>query len=224
MREQIIEDIKRELAGIVEEGTEIIVETVVKNNGVQLLGVNLRKAGHAVVPTVYIDEKIEEIEDGAKTAAEVAEWILETHEDALIDDGSVVEKIRSKEYILENVTYQVINKGRNAGRLETALHKELLDLAVVYRVAVIADNDGIGSFVIPNGHIEKCGISFAELDEAAERNTRENIVVKTMRQVMAAMFGMPEEEMPDDGAPMYVLTNRDSINGAASMLCIDSFE
>ena len=160
MREQIIEDIKRELAGIVEEGTEILVKNVEKNNGVQLTGVNLKKTGQEMVPTVYIDEKIEEIEDGVKTAAEVAEWILETHEDALIDDGSIVKKLHSKEYILENVIFSVINKEKNVGRLEGLLHKELLDLAVIYRVRVILGENDEGSFIVPKDYIGKHGISF----------------------------------------------------------------
>ena len=59
-------------------------------------------------------------------------------------------KERKKETILERVTCQIINKEKNEEMLASVPHKNVCDLAVIYRCIVDVKEESTGSFVINN--------------------------------------------------------------------------
>ena len=69
--------------------------------------------------------------------------------------------------------------------------------------------------------LDRSGISFEELDEAAKKNTEKSgFSVRTMSEVMCELMGVnvgQEIEEPD-GPQMYILTNARKIHGANIML------
>ena len=228
MRQQIIDEIKKELEGMVEEGTAITFSTTEKNNGVKYQTVMLKKPDQKVVPMIYIDEQIKAIVTGRTTARQVAQNIVRINKEQQNDKIPDAIGNFGKEMILDKVGYQIINKEKNLDRLADVPHKDFLDLAVMYRVEVMLDESTSGTILVHNNHMEKIGISFEELDEAAKRNTERNgFLVRPLAAVLSKMMGLTEEEamaVSQNGDMTHIMTNEKRIHGAAIMLYSNYFE
>lgn len=225
------EDMMSRLAEIVKEdiGTECTVHfrKIEKNNGVVLQAVEIIDPKMKVKPLIYIDGLIKRVEAGEIGLQDAARGIVDIYmnaKDSCDMDFREVTFGISKEYILENVVYQVINFDKNAGRLADMPHKKLLDLAAIYRVVVNGAN-GNASFAIWQTLCDAFAITEEELDAAARRNTeRAGFCVKSMEAICAEILGIPEESS-EPVLNIWVITNPSKINGAAVMLynrCFDS--
>ena len=223
MREEILRGIAEEVKRVAGEGYEVQTQQVRKNNGVQLQAVIVRRPGEVVAPAVYVDGYIDMIAKEEMTMAEAGKKVFEVYEEHKEPKiCKMIDGVTCKEFVLDHVEYQLVNKERNIDRVNSAPHKDLLDLAALYRVVVEANEDETASYVLGNDLFERIGVSIEELDEAAARNTESvGFVVKTMAQVMAEMMGF-SEEMEDcmgEGPQMYVLTNERKQNGASILMC-----
>ena len=227
MREKILEALKSQLEKMVEEGTEIEIHEAKKNNGIELLGVCLKKPGQSIFPTIYIDREINEVLNGRMTVHRLAEYVVKENRKHQRKKVPGLEGF-SKEMILGNVKYQLINKEMNKDKMADVPHKEFLDLVAVYRVEVKISRAEKGSFLLNNQIIKTYGITYEELDAAAKKNTGSaGFSVRSMGEVMAEMGDMSVEdiEMVEAGGPgIFVMTNADKINGAVIMLYKEYFE
>lgn len=217
MREQIINEIKTQLEERVAGAKEVNFTVVKKNNGVELQAVTLKPIanGMTVYPTIYIDGMIEAIAEDDMTVEEAVEEIIRIdgeHKDSSI--GSFFDNL-DKDKILENTTCQLVNRENNKELLEIVPHKDVCDLAIVYRCVVETREEGTGSFVIRNDFMKKYDITVEELDDAAKKN--EEFTVRSIAEVMEEMMGMPAEEMPEMDNELWVLTNKRGVNGATVM-------
>lgn len=222
MRDAIVRELVEAVKEVAGEGYKVRTNEVRKNNGVVLQAVVIQAEGESVSPTIYIDKFIEDIEKEEASVAEVAEEIFEMYEENRNPElGATISDLTKKEFILGHVEYQLVNADRNAERLQGVPSKKIADLAALYRTVISNDERGTASFVVSDEMMKVAGISIEELDEAADRNTKNaGFLVKSMQQVMAEMMGMPEEmaEAMADGPQMFVLTNGRKTNGANILL------
>ena len=129
----------------------------------------------------------------------------------------------------EKIVFQLINTEQNKTFLEQVPHREFQDLSIVYKVIISADKDAVQSSKITNEFAKRLGMSEEQLFKCAAENTRRLFppVVRSMNDIMREMFardGMPQEiadmmiaEIPPEQT-MWVISNENGINGAASML------
>lgn len=216
MREVIIS----RMVGMVKErmGCDVVTMDVPKNNGTVRKAIVIREEGARIVPNIYIDDMVAKIEAN--------EWSIEGAVDEVINlyrnnkepknISDIVSKL-SKETILENVQYQLVNKELNKARLEVVPYKEFLDLAVLYRTILERTEEGAAGIVINNKLCEVYGISQEELEAAAKRNMEKEIFKVThIAEMIMAFIDIPIFEK--DEVLMYVCSNERGINGAAIML------
>lgn len=222
MREAIV----KELVGAVKEmagnGYSVTAQETTKNNGVKMLGIEIRKPEETVVPRLYVDGIVDRVEDGFMTVEDVAKKVFEMYQNSETPEIEMnVEKLIDRKFILDHVEYQLVNAERNAEKLKDIPGKKIADLVAIYRVVVSAGEDGAMSYVLTKAILDRSGISFEELDEAAKKNTEKSgFSVRTMNEVMYELMGVnpgPEIEEPD-GPQMYVLTNTRKLHGANIML------
>jgi len=211
---EIVEAVK-EMAG---EGCQVQGNHVTKNNGVQLRAVVVRRSGEAISPNIYVDNFIEMVKKEEMEVAEAAEKVLEAYEqnkDPGIGVG--VGDLTDKKFILSHVEYRLVNRERNQNIVNSAPHKNLLDLSGIYRVVITKDEDKMASYIVSNKILEMTGITIEELDEAAVRNTEDSgFVVKTIEEIIGVPEGM--SEAVNKGPRMYVLSNQRRMNGANILL------
>lgn len=222
MREAIV----KELVGAVKEmagnGYSVTAQETTKNNGVKMLGIEIRKPEETVVPRLYVDGIVDRVEDGFMTDEDAAKKVFEMYQNSETPEIDMnVEKLIDRKFILDHVEYQLVNAERNAEKLKDIPGKKIADLIAIYRVVVSAGEDGMMSYVLTKAILDRSGINFEELDEAAKKNTEKSgFSVRTMNEVMCELMGVnpgPEIEEPD-GPQMYVLTNARKLHGANIML------
>lgn len=222
MREAIV----KELVGAVKEmagnGYSVTAQETTKNNGVKMLGIEIRKPEETVVPRLYVDGIVDRVEDGFMTVEDAAKKVFEMYQNSETPEIEMnVEKLIDRKFILDHVEYQLVNAEGNAEKLKDIPGKKIADLVAIYRVVVSAGEDGVMSYVLTKAILDRSGISFEELDEAAKKNTEKSgFSVRTMSEVMCELMGVnvgQEIEEPD-GPQMYVLTNARKLHGANIML------
>ena len=96
----------------------------------------------------------------------------------------------------EKIVFQLINTEQNKTFLEQVPHREFQDLSIVYKVIISADKDAVQSSKITNEFAKRLGMSEEQLFKCADMMIAE----------------IPPEQT------MWVISNENGINGAASML------
>lgn len=196
-----------------------------KNNVGIKPGIIIRRQGDSTGMVVYVDGYVSDIEVGILGVDNVVDKIAEHIEDEEVATGyseavDFAKMLRSKESILENVRYLLVNKKWNEAELDSYPHKDYLDLAVLYEAR---NKNASMSVKITNDIMQNFGITLEELDEAADNN-RDSYVVQDMFGMMVSMMPFGEEEIEEmrkaqaNGPQMYVLTNVQKVKGASALL------
>ena len=211
-KEMILNGVKRELANVAEGEYEAALREVEKNNGQKKTAVAIGKHGEAVQALLYIDDIVGPVERGeASLEDEVAKLVR-----AFLDHSPDFDAqgVFEKNFILENIFAQVVNRKKNEERASKSPHFDILDLTVFYRFWV---NDS-SSAVITNDLMRTAGISIDELESARKRNVEKEgfkyTTITNMMNTLCGDFAESEEATPG----LYVLTNKDGNMGATVLL------
>ena len=214
------------------EGMKLEVIPVKKVN-VTLDGMCVRDPSKPdqLAPTIYINDMYEHYKqtgDLMRVISKTAETVKSYGERAE-ELREIVMSDSMKENVKDKVFFQLINKDQNKDLLSDCPYRTFEDLAIIYRILISKDKDGIASSVIHNNLAEKYGMSEADLFEAAVINTKQLLptVVRPMEDVMRDIFasdGMPEDmidlmlpDVPSD-MQLYVISNSQGVDGAVNML------
>lgn len=219
-REMSRNEILNEILRKVEIGTrkKVSIKKITKNNGCEYTGIVVTSKEASVAPVIYVDEYLEKVLNYEMTVEQASINIVEAYYENK-DRAETFPDLKNKDFILDNVEYQLVNADMNEEMIKKVPHKKMLDLAVIYRLVVGKSTDSTESAVITSEMMKTVGISSEELEEAAMRNiNRTEFPVRTMKEVLVSM-GMPEEMFAGDKGPrMYVMTNSNSVNGAIVIL------
>lgn len=220
MKEEMMYRLIEAVREVIETECTVYFRKVKKNNGMIRNFIEIRETGMNVFPAICIDSMMERVEAGELSLHDAAGKIVGEYK---TKKGVCSPRIRqcvsaiSREYILERVTYKLVNGEKNAGCLADMPHKEFLDMVAVYRV--IVDSTGVNaSIAVTQALCGQFGITEGELDIAARRNTRkEGFRVRLMESVLTELMDIPEET---SGLHMgiWVVSNPTMYNGAAAML------
>ena len=228
---------KKELPAYFSEETgvwKIGKNTVLKNNGLEMHGITIMTKGSNVAPNIYIDNYYRAYQAGQdlseimKEIATLAASLLKAPKELT----SIGKDFQSFDYVNDKIIMTAVNTQKNMKYLNHVPHTEILDLSLIYKVYLGNIEDGQGTITITNEHMELWGVTPEQIHNHAMENTREllPITVQPMNEVMRELF--VEEKLPDetvemmfpkmpDAQQMYVVSNRQKINGAASMLYED---
>lgn len=212
------------------ENSEIFSNTVRKNNGVELTGIILKRKGCNAFPTVYIDEFYEDYRKGADYDG-ILKRIINVLEDAKVDDRIDLSDFLCYEKTASKIVFKLVNYEKNRELLKEIPYKIFHNLAVVYYYTVMEPPFcGRASILIYNSHMQQWGVDSEELFLRAMENTP-RLMPAQIENLEELMFGMLEgyeenqiTELKQEFAgernrtPMYVLTNRQKLLGAACMI------
>lgn len=187
---------------IEKSGKDVTVEytETEKNNGVVLKGYRIKEVGSTLAPVIYYEE--------SWTEDEIVERTVKTYCDAL-EDGVPdlsIEKIFTKEYVLEHVWPCIVNMETNAEMLKDALHTHYLaDLVIIYKVEVDMYNSGNldGAITLKNKHLKHLGLTPADIHNTAIENVQGKGRISPLGNIIKAM--RPDIEVPD--SPMLMISN-----------------
>lgn len=124
------------------------------------------------------------------------------------------------------ITLKLINYEENKKLLERLPHRKFLDMAIVYQYVMETGQKESATVLINYFHMKIWEVQERDLYECACRNYRKltPVMVENIKCVIAelleeSMLDIPLDE-GEDMAPLYVVTNRAKLNGAASMVFI----
>ena len=140
-----------------------------------------------------------------------------------------IRKFLSYGSVRENAVYKPISTKKNRELLEDIPHMEFMDLSIVFQCIISLEETGVASILIHNVHMKLWGVAAEDLYAAAKENTGRLLPyeIKSMAEVL---YEIREPENPGqaghdgygagsaDSVPMYVLSNRNRVEGAACML------
>ena len=240
------EKVKAALEELTEEGMEVRISEVRKNNGLVLHGVSVIDPKVNITPTVYLEKFLQSYEEG-----EAFENIIRNIKTVLdanrLEEDFDVTVYTDFQKAKERIVYKLVNVPRNHELLEEVPYVPFLDMAVVFYYLLDEQQaDGHATILVRNTHQAYWGITTEELYEVAGENTVKLLppmmrnMEDMMRQILTREFTeyanqknpwdpeWPEKMSIDDligqvvgeehRVPMYVLTNQSRYYGAVSML------
>ena len=210
--DKFVEKIREKLWGTIEGITEIKATTVLKNNGVALHGLVFVDERSNITPTVYLDNYYKMYRTGSHIDY-LVKRIVDEYKRGRLQEQVDFSFFRDWEQVKSMVAFKLINKEWNRELLECVPYKEVLDLAMVFYVAL---PDMSGSILIYNNHMDMWGVDVEELAQVAEENTPRicPMCLLNLKKVMEEMTG---EEITED-MQMHILTNQAKCMGAGVML------
>lgn len=214
--------------------TIVSLNHVVKNNGVSLEGLAIMEDGKNISPTIYLNGYYEEYQNG-KSQVIIMRDILNLYEKSRVETNFDVEFFTDFEKVKGRIVYKLINYQKNQEILKEIPHRRIFDLAIVYYCLISNDSIGNATILIFNKHMDMWGVLEEDLFSISERNTErllgmeiknmDDIMMEMLRDTFDEKIGGDEsrqmlESMKEDGkrSPMYVLTNREKMNGAICIL------
>lgn len=228
-------------------GTEyqVTVERKNKNNKVIYTGLHISKKGMKAEPLVYLDDYFEQYQKGNITLSETVEYVAR----ASRGKSSAVDMTNFLEYekIKDSIVYRLINTEMNREFLEDLPHLEFLDLSVVFRCLVTEEGRSQAFIWIHNVHMKLWDVTIEELYQTAAENTQrlekpeimeiEEVLNHVMKEEGSGLYDhdrfMEKQSDRNDYAEctekcsaaltVYVLSNRERLEGAACMLYPDLF-
>ena len=229
MTECFAEALALKVAGILEDDgihAYVDVKKVLKNNGKTYLGLSIQEEEKNISPTIYIDEFVKRYPDQMQLMnhiQDVADWVIDAFmkarkEEAVFDISDFMDWNIAK----TKICFKVVSFERNEELLKDVPYQKAEDLAKVYYFWVGEFNEGSGSILIHNNHLEIWGITAAELDRVANNNTPKLLPesVQGMSEVLAELMGADAAELmgiAQEEEQMYVCSNATKVFGASAL-------
>ena len=220
-KEQFTEDVKQ---GLAEAGIEAKVSTnTVEKMNESYEAMTVTPEGSNVGVNVNMEKFFEAYENGTDYEAVVGKAI------GVIEGGFAnqptvdVASLTDYDQMKDKLIMEVVSAEANADMLDKVPHREMEDMAVVYRFVIDSNDDGRATILVTNQLIETMGVTPEQIHADAMENAPElkPAVIKSMSEVMAEMMGMSTEDLANMGMPMdpadeqmFVATVPDKIHGA----------
>jgi len=200
-----------------------------KNNGVVLRGLTVMQDDSNISPTIYLNNYYEEYINGRATLVNVVNDVMDTYHRNKVNQSVDMRYFLNYESVKQRVVYKLVNTEKNKALLEDIPHIEFLDLSIVFQCLIAQEDLGTASILIHNVHMKLWDISVEKLYQAAKENTQrlQEYEIKSMAEVLCEIMKAenPEEFDYDkcksdlsDSIPIYVLSNKSRVEGAACML------
>lgn len=222
MTKEDIREIMAEMKKIL--GTDWKVEAVTVNKiGGKKDGISCKFKDADLASVVYPSDYERLLESG-KNTKKVGKYLAEAVKE---NKGISVDIQKTAEEFQKGLFVQMVNEEANRELLGKAVHESWEDMAAVARCRVQTDNGEDGSFVVTKDNMGLFEMTEGEIMERAYQNTaKQEFTVKSMKDMMAEFFrsegaadGIPEMLFPEETPMLYVLTNKEKVNGANVLAC-----
>ena len=216
--EQLIECLKEKLS----DEFELTIKDTLKNNGVKLRGVVLKRKGKNLAPTVYINSFYEEYIEGEEIA-NIADEIINVSLKYALNDSINEELFEDYEFLKDYIFVKLISIEKNVELLDEVPFVRFLDLAIVAYCEVSSFLNAKGTFLIKHEFLKKWNKSPQNVLEYAIENTKKNLgceLIDLAEMLMHSKLIEEDECIPEEHI-MHVLTNNTKQFGAVCMIYED---
>ena len=210
-------------------GDHYIVETAttLKNNSVELSGVQIRHEKDNIFPTIYLNDFYELYEKNSVTMEEIVDKVAEGFQESRKSikklaplDSTTFENCKDK------IVYRLVSQKQNQEMLENMPYIPFMDLAITFHVIVSMAPPSLHSIKITNELLETWDITTQALFQIASENTPRLMPprIVNIQDMLTENLALkaPESDLTnDEKTDMIVITNTLGVNGAAVILYPD---
>lgn len=215
------------------------INHVRKNNGHVRTGLVIAKEGSKLAPTIYIDGMYRLYQDGV-SKAQLIQKVMDAYEEACTNDTTPMQNVLSSFVNAKDRLFiKLINEEKNREMLQDIPHRMVQDLAIVYALHLKDALDFSGIVTVTNTLLQTWGIDEETLYTQAMLNTPRvsPAILCPLREMMesflptAQFLNAPPMDISEydfDGftlkidngndMPLYIVTNKAKLFGAASLL------
>jgi hypothetical protein len=213
--------LKEEVKKYIEKDEHVELSLICKNNDVQEEALSILKAGTNIAPTIYLKQFYDRFLDGEELA-ELAREIVAIHARCQMEQPVDMSIFLDFQKAKHRIVFKLVNFERNKKLLTRIPHIIYMDLAIVFYYLFEEEVFQNATILITQEHIKMWGVETKALYEIAKVNTPSLLPasITGMCELLEQMIGKkPMEGLEEENLiPMYVLTNREKMNGAAVMM------
>lgn len=202
---------------------DVSVERVLKNNSCEYYGIiikhNKMNDDITVAPAIYIESWYERYLTG-ENVEDLEIDLLNAYRDGVNVSKSIQIDNINKDGVYNCLYYRIVNKKRNERLLTDSPYIEFLDFAITFHYLYMENCEGIQSFRITNKLMNDWEFNVQELFSIADNNM-ERLFPDKLQNISEIIGNLQDGvEYLDERMilPIYVLTNKQGINGAAALL------
>lgn len=220
--------VKVELQSVLGDEYSVDISENCKMNGVKKWAVTIHKDSN-IAPTIYLEAFYKNFCSGEAFEAVINSIIMMYKESAPSEDVDMSDFMKF-ELIKDKICFKLCNTEKNTEILDKIPSVPFHDLSIVFYVLVNNELFGSGQILVRNEHMKLWDISVAEIMNCARKNTPELLDIK-FSNIIDIMNNILERNESIDSRDefdiskiskeecfMWVLSNKDGFNGAASIL------
>ena len=202
-------------------GVTVNIQQVDKIQGGSYLGLRIDREDGLASPVLNLEQPYQDMKT-VRPYEKVIRDIAEQTEAVLRDMPQIsLKDVNEYDQLKEGLIMQVIPIRGNEERLADMPHKQMEDMAVVYRVMMDSPHHGGEmSFLISNSIMQGYGITPEQLYEDASFNMSQNMKysIRPLFSVLADMNPVfADEPMPEPDNMLFVCTNEMGAYGAGTV-------
>lgn len=213
---QIKEDLPEHFSGVL-TGAEVAEVQIPKLQGQSYEGIRVTPEGSNMAITMDMNPYFQMMENGVNYEYLLSHLAEELEDHYLRRPEFSMDMLSNYESIKDSLSVQLIGQAGNEAMLQNIPHRDIEDMAMVYRINLPESEYGVSSILVTNSVLEQYGITEEQLHQDAISSPRSSSYeIKTMGEVMSEITGMP---MPDDMLPLFVASNQERYYGASVIVC-----
>jgi len=215
--QEFIENIKDFVISQLDDSYKVIIQPVMKNNGMVYDGLIVIDPILNISPTIYLNPYYHRYLEGI-SLEDICDDVMTAYHDNLPEENFDISLFKDFEKAKHQIILKLVNYDRNLELLKDVPHVRFHDLALIYVVAVCDFLNEFATILIHNHHLSFWNIKPEELYPIAIENTP--LLLPYRFEPIEDMLKHMEETLPDFimELPMSILTNQIKIHGATCMV------
>lgn len=212
------------------KGTHISIRQFPHNNSMVLDGLTILEPGNNLSPAIYLEHYFKQYQKGIPLETlqgQILQYYYAHCSPGHVDTSffTCFERIRPR------IAYKLIHRKKNRELLKEVPYVPYLDLAIVCYCLIQEAPDKSSSILICHKHLEFWGIPSESLFAIAKRNTPlllpfscsslADLILPSLGTLLPKGHPSIGKALEPETIPMYVLTNRQRLNGACCILYQD---
>ena len=217
--EAFLPEIKSAVEKAAPDGVSVTLQSIRKNNGVDMDALVLKNDSTTAAPTIYVNPYYEDHKSGDLSIAEIADRIIWQYQNASTEEPFDLSEFTVFERIKDKIIMKLVNNNLNADLLKEIPHIDFLDLAVTFCLLIDMKDHCNATILIKNEHLNIWKKDTQDLYTLAKENTPRLLPWKFSN--MADILGEMADDLQDnntDNIPLYVLNNNNGMFGASVIL------
>ena len=225
-KEALVKDMKTALDFRLETNTEVEIKHNTKTN-YSYEALNVRPEGAEVGVSIDCNKLYAAYTDGVDYRDIIAGMTDQLEKSLKDGPGIDIDMFSDYAQLKDKLSIEVISAERNKDILESVPHKNLEDMAIVYRFNVGRTPEGMGTVLVTNDMLDKYGITAEQLHADALKSAPEirPVVIKGMSEFLVEMMGSEQASMlgfePVENEPVLVASVPDNNKGAGIIAYTD---